>query len=226
LTISSFSKSITIALALVGSAVADLAANPIVDHFVLALSWSPSFCASSDTARQSLQCGTGRRFAFVVHGLWPQYWDETPEYCRTAESWIPDDLIAEMLPIMPSKRLIIHQWRKHGTCTALSMEDYFDLTRTLFSKVKIPARYLSPRDPLTTTSHEIIADFVKTNRGLTPGMIEIVCTSRKKPARLTELRICFSAAGRFTQCSPRAGDNCQAETLMLPPAMGNTYRQQ
>jgi ribonuclease T2 len=219
-------KSITIALALVGSAAADVAANPVVDHFVLALSWSPSFCASAEAAHQSLQCGAGRRFAFVVHGLWPQYRDEWPEYCRTAETWIPDDLIAELLPIMPSKRLIIHQWKKHGACSALSMKDYFGFTRTLFGKIKIPARYLSPLAPVTTTPHAIIADFIKTNRGLAPGMIEIVCASKRKPARLTELRICFSAAGRFTQCSPRTGDNCQTETLVLPPVTGTRYRQQ
>jgi ribonuclease T2 len=226
LTIASLLRSAAVALALAGSAAAVLAANPLVDRFILALSWSPSFCASSDAGRQPLQCGAGRRFAFVVHGLWPQYRAGQRQFCRTAETWIPEDQIAEMLPIMPSKRLIIHQWRKHGTCTALSMEDYFDFTRTLFGKIRIPARYLLPSDPVTTTPHAIIADFIKTNRGLAPDMIEIVCTSKKKPARLTELRICFSAAGRFAQCSPRAGDNCQAETLVLPPVRGMRYPQQ
>jgi ribonuclease T2 len=209
-------RSATVALALAVSAAAVLAANPLVDRFVLALSWSPSFCASSDAALQPLQSGAGRRLAVVVHGLWPQYRAGQRQFCRTAE-WIPEDRIAEMLPIMPSKRLIIHQWRKHGTCTALSMEDYFDFTRTLFGKVKIPARYLLPRDPVTATPREIIDDFIKTNRGLAPEMIEVLCTSKRKPARLTELRICFSAAGRFAQCSPRAGSSCRAGILVLPP---------
>ena len=45
------------------------------DFYVLALSWSPSFCEANaerggGTADQ--QCGE-RPFSFVVHGLWPQY---------------------------------------------------------------------------------------------------------------------------------------------------------
>src|SRR5688572_25487595 len=49
------------------------AASPPIDYFVLALSWSPTFCASEQAAGERLQCGTGRKYAFVVHGLWPQY---------------------------------------------------------------------------------------------------------------------------------------------------------
>jgi ribonuclease T2 len=45
--------------------------DPPIDHFVLALSWSPSFCALPEAADEVLQCAAGRRFAFVVHGLWP-----------------------------------------------------------------------------------------------------------------------------------------------------------
>src|SRR5258707_1025583 len=46
------------------------------DFYVLALSWSPSYCEAAqerapDRAPDQ-QCG-GRPFSFVVHGLWPQY---------------------------------------------------------------------------------------------------------------------------------------------------------
>jgi ribonuclease T2 len=45
------------------------------DFYVLALSWSPTFCqASAERGRQvSDQCGAERPYSFVVHGLWPQY---------------------------------------------------------------------------------------------------------------------------------------------------------
>ena len=42
------------------------------DYYVLALSWSPSFCEASGergTPPQQ-QCGA-RAYSFVVHGLWP-----------------------------------------------------------------------------------------------------------------------------------------------------------
>jgi ribonuclease T2 len=191
--------------------------DPPIDHFVLALSWSPSFCALPEAADEVLQCTAGRRFAFVVHGLWPQYRNGWPQYCQSSPQWVSDDQIAEMLPLMPSKPLIIQQWRKHGTCSALAIEAYFDLTQELFEKVRIPARYVSPLAPLTTTPQALVSDFLNANRGLAPEMMKVICTSNGRRARLDELRICFAPSGRFTQCRPRSGNNCRAETLMLPP---------
>jgi ribonuclease T2 len=208
---------IALHLVLAGTAQAD---RPPVDHFVLALSWSPSFCATPDAADEVLQCGNGSRFAFIVHGLWPQYRKGSAENCPTTQRWIPEEQIAEMLPIMPSKSLIIHQWRKHGTCSALSPRNYFALTRDLYEKIRIPALFLTPDAPLTTTRREIISEFLHANPGLQPGMIEVACT-RGRRARLTELRICFTRAGRFTQCRPRRRSDCRSETLVLPPVNGH-----
>jgi ribonuclease T2 len=200
------------------------AASPPIDYFVLALSWSPTFCASEQAAGERLQCGTGRKYAFVVHGLWPQYRKGWPEYCKNRQTRVPEEQIAEMLPIMPSKRLIIHEWRKHGTCSNLSMEDYFDLTRVLFERIRIPARFLSPLAPVTISPAGLISDFVKTNRGLAPEMMVVDCTQGGRSARLSELRICFSDDGRFAQCRARPSDNCAAEMLVLPPIKTNPNR--
>ncbi|MEA2988629.1 MAG: ribonuclease, partial [Alphaproteobacteria bacterium] len=53
------------------------------DYYVLALSWSPSFCeVSAERGRdQNEQCGP-RPYSFVVHGLWPQYEKGFPEFCQ------------------------------------------------------------------------------------------------------------------------------------------------
>ena len=50
---------------------------------MLALSWSPTYCASPAGANDNSQCAPGRRFAFVVHGLWPQYDKGWPQDCPT-----------------------------------------------------------------------------------------------------------------------------------------------
>ena len=70
------------------------------------------------------QCGGARAFSFIVHGLWPQYRRGWPDYCDVDTAYVPEELIGEMLDIMPSRRLIIHQWRKHGTCSGLDPDDY------------------------------------------------------------------------------------------------------
>ncbi len=208
-----------LALALAAGA-ADLKADvqPPFDHYVLALSWSPTYCSSSAGGSDGTQCGSSKRFAFVVHGLWPQYRVGWPEFCMAREKFVSEEQIAGMLPIMPSPRLVVHQWRKHGTCSGLSMAGYFTLTRSLFASVRIPARYLSPTAPIDTTAGEIASDFVKSNRGLDSSMISVSCRGGSDRARLSEVAICFSAAGRFTPCGVNERRRCKASGLVLPPA--------
>ena len=129
------------------------------DYYALALSWSPTYCGSEAGQADRQQCGSGRPYAFVVHGLWPQYERGWPENCRVRETWVPDGIIGAMLDIMPSKKLIIHEWRKHGGCSGLRMQGYFRLTRDLFGKLRIPARYLSPQAVIMTTPQELVERF-------------------------------------------------------------------
>lgn len=190
------------------------------DYYTLALSWSPTYCASDAGKDDRQQCGLGRAYAFVVHGLWPQYARGWPEHCRLRERWVPDGLIDTMLDIMPSKKLIIHEWRKHGSCSGLGIQPYFDLTRQLFEKVRIPARYLSPRAPVVTTPGEIVSDFLKTNRDLEADMLSVQCGNSRGAARLAELRVCFGKNGNFQSCGINERRQCRAERLVLPPVRG------
>ena len=116
-------------LSLVPAARADAPKPDWFDYYVLALSWSPSYCAGEAGQNDSQQCAPGRRFAFVIHGLWPQFAKGWPEYCATREAWVPQKLIEGMMDVMPSKKLIIHEWKKHGTCSGLSQADYFSSAR-------------------------------------------------------------------------------------------------
>ncbi len=152
------------------------------DYYVRALSWSPTYCASPSGRGDFRQCGTGRRYSFVVHGLWPQYQSGWPSYCRTRMRYVPNARIREMLPVMPSKRLIIHQWRKHGSCTGLSQKDYFGQTRELFARFQVPARYVAPSRTLLTTPKELVHDFVTTNLWLKQEMLSVQCGRQRDRA--------------------------------------------
>ena len=187
------------------------------DYYVLALSWSPTYCAGAPDRRDEQQCRPGRGYAFVVHGLWPQYWRGWPSYCPTENRWVPSKQIRAMLDIMPSKRLVIHEWKKHGTCSGLDQRSYFSLTRELFDKMKIPARYLSPNKLVRISPRQLIADFVKTNKGMGRDMLMVDCGNRRGTARLRELRICFTRNGEFMRCGGNEKRQCRAETLIMPP---------
>src|SRR5215204_2400389 len=77
------------------------------DFYVLALSWSPSFCEAaaerSAGRAPAAQCGE-RPYSFVVHGLWPQYEKGFPEYCEQPAPKLDRGLVSSMLDLMPNPR--------------------------------------------------------------------------------------------------------------------------
>jgi ribonuclease T2 len=84
------------------------------DYYAVALSWSPSYCA---TNRDPDQCDAGRKLGFVLHGLWPQFEAGYPEECSREQ--LPGAVRGRYAAIYPSEKLIGHEWKKHGTCSGL-----------------------------------------------------------------------------------------------------------
>lgn len=194
------------------------------DYYTLVLSWSPTYCASQPSNNSDPQCrrssGT-RPYAFVLHGLWPQYERGYPEYCRTRERpFVPRRIIDGMLDIMPSPRLVIHEYRKHGVCSGLDPEDYYALSRRLFEKVKIPQRFISPAAPFFISPGEVADAFMQANPDLKYDMFGIEC--RGSGSRLREVRICFSREGEFRTCGSNEHQRrlCSASRMYVPPVRG------
>jgi ribonuclease T2 len=187
------------------------------DFYVLALSWSPSFCEeAAERGRGAVeQCG-GRPYSFVVHGLWPQYERGFPEFCQVPAPRLDRNIISSMLELMPSTRLVLHEWDRHGTCSGLSPRDYFEGVRRARAATKIPVEYLDLKAPRTVTPDEVETAFVKANPGLTPGGIAVVCNSR----RLSEVRICLTKELGFRDCEQVDRRACRRDKLIMPPMRG------
>jgi ribonuclease T2 len=191
------------------------------DYYALVLSWSPSHCSGLPRDGYDPQCDRrdGKRYSFVLHGLWPQYAPKGwPKDCPVrGRPFVPRPLINSMLDIMPSDKLVIHEYRKHGTCSGLEPAQYFDLSRRLFSKVRIPDGYLNPMDAQFISPGDLIGDFLKANPWLKPDMIAVDCGGPGN--RLTDVRICFSKDGQPTTCSRNEDQRrmCSAPKMHLPP---------
>src|SRR5690349_15721016 len=99
------------------------------DFYVLSLSWSPSYCEAEGEEANRQQCSTARPYAFVVHGLWPQFERGFPESCRTDEPDVSNATLRTLYDIMPAAGLIRHEWKKHGSCSGLDQDDYFAVLR-------------------------------------------------------------------------------------------------
>src|SRR5262245_24189267 len=187
------------------------------DFYVLALSWSPSFCeaASERGTPPQQQCGA-RPHSFVVHGLWPQYEKGFPEYCQRDAPFVKDAVISSMLDLMPARALVIHEWKTHGTCSGLGPGAYFETVRKARAVVKIPQEYLDVRNLLTVTHGEVEQAFIKANPGLTGKAMAVTCDTR----RLREVRICLGKDFQFRNCPEIDRRACRREKLVMPPVRG------
>jgi ribonuclease T2 len=195
------------------------------DYYVMSLSWSPSYCANARPGgRDDQQCAPrgGKRFSFVLHGLWPQFERGWPQDCKTADNgFVPRPVANRMLDIMPSEKLVFHEYRKHGTCAGLGIDGYFDLARKLHDKVKIPERYQNVNDPrLTVAPDEMIAEFVTANPGLSRDMIVVKCGGPGN--RMEEVRVCFDREGKYRACGKNEDQRkaCNAPRMYVPPVRG------
>lgn len=188
------------------------------DFYVLALSWSPSFCASSHerTGRAPQpQCGE-RPYSFVVHGLWPQYERGFPRDCQVPAPRLPRNVMTSMLDLMPSPRLVYNQWDRHGTCSGLAADAYFGAVRKARETMKIPAQFQDVKAPLAVTPDEVEEAFVAANPGLTRNAIAVSCDR----TRLSEVRICMTREFRFRDCGEVDRRACRAGKLTMPPVRG------
>ena len=210
-----------------GAALAQRNEAGVFDYYVLALTWSPTYCVEAGDDRDDPQCDrrrNGRPYAFVLHGLWPQYERGSPRECRSADrGWVPGPVADRMLDIMPSKRLVFSQYRRHGTCSGLGVDGYFKLSRQLYEKVTIPPRYVGVKDErMTVGVAELIDDFLKANPGLKPDMMSVQCGGAGH--RLKEVRVCFAKSGEFRACGRNEDQRrlCSAERMYVPPVRGGT----
>jgi ribonuclease T2 len=189
------------------------------DYYILALSWSPSYCeARQDRARnrsRERQCD-GRPFSFVVHGLWPQYDRGFPSYCQVPPPRLDRNIVGSMLDLMPSPRLIFHEWDQHGTCSGLSQRAYFDAVRKARAAVKIPPEYVELESSTSVTPREVADAFLKANPGLSPRAISVFCDR----TWLTEVRICLGKDLLFRDCTETRRHACRLDRARMPAVRG------
>lgn len=181
------------------------------NHYILALSWSPSYCADRGDSDPA-QCQRDRPFAFVLHGLWPQAEGSYPLNCQTSDA-PDDDLVQSMLDIMPSDRLVTHEWQQHGSCTGSSPKDYFALSRKAFQSIRIPADYVNLAKAKSVQGSAVSAAFMASNKGLSADGISVRCRDN----RLSEVWICLDADLKPRPCSASVKDYCSTRDLNVPP---------
>ncbi|MBX3568186.1 MAG: ribonuclease [Rhizobiaceae bacterium] len=193
-----------------------VAAGGGFDFYVLTLSWSPSYCEAEGDDANRQQCASGRPYAFVVHGLWPQFERGYPSDCRVKERDVDEATLRGLYDIMPSAGLIRHQWRKHGSCSGLSQSDYFRMLRRAREFVAIPAAFRRLDAYRTVSPDEVERAFIAANPGIEPDGIAATCDRRL----LREVRICMTKGLEYRACPDVDRQSCRRDTVVMPPVRG------
>ena len=172
------------------------------DYYLLALSWSPEFCQSAAGHQPGKQLQCTAKLGFVVHGLWPQFNNHDYPHDCGSEADVPPQVAAiaeNAVPPMPpgDQELFNHEWSKHGTCSGLSMTEYFTAIKTSAEKVKIPELLKAPQNSLALDAKSIAAAFISVNPGLTEEMLNI---ETDRQGNISGVQICFSKQLSFQPC--------------------------
>lgn len=181
------------------------------DYYVMALSWSPSWCEIEGDARDAEQCDTD--LGWSLHGLWPQFHRGYPCYCNTVERAPSRRETGEMADIMGSGGLAWHQWKKHGVCTGLSSSAYFDLSRRAYNSVKRPDVFRKLDKEVKLPATLIEEAFIKANPQFEPDMLTVTCRDR----RIQEVRVCLSKDLDPVPCGQDVVKDCTLQDALFAP---------
>lgn len=183
------------------------------DYYVMALSWTPSWCALEGDARGSEQCDARHDHGWTLHGLWPQFHRGWPSYCRTPHRSPSRGQTAAMADIMGSGGLAWHQWKKHGVCSGLDAQAYFKLSREAYGSVTRPPVFRKLQDPVKVPASVVEQAFLEANPALEPDMITITCRQN----RIQEARICLSKDLEPVPCGQDVIRDCRMTDALLDP---------
>ncbi len=172
-----------------------------IGGYTLAITWSPQYCRDPK-GDSRFQCGSGNRFGFTLHGLWPDgVGKDWPQYCRPT-AILPQPVVRRHICATPSAQLMQHEWAKHGTCmTGYSPSRYFTQSNGLYHRLRFPdMNALSRRGALT--AGDLASAMAAANRGMTADMMRVTAT---RDGWLDEIWICLNKAFRYTRCPVHQG---------------------
>ncbi len=183
------------------------------DYYVLALSWSPNWCEVEGDAKGSDQCDPRHDHGWVMHGLWPQFHRGWPSYCRTVEQAPTRRMTSEMADIMGTSGLAWHQWKKHGTCSGLSAQGYFDLSRQAYEQIERPAIFRKLDKTIKLPASVVEDAFLSANTNLDRDSLTITC----RDGHIQEARICLSRDLSPVPCGRDVIRDCQLKDALFTP---------
>lgn len=181
----------------------------VFDYYVLALSWSPTYCVLEGSPDDD-QCEGG--FGWILHGLWPQHEEGWPSWCHAQGRDPSRRETAGMADITGSVGLASHAWEKHGTCSGLSSADYFALSRKAYEAVTIPLDLAAPQRREEVAALEVERAFLAANPALDRDQVTVTC----QQGYIDEIRLCLTRDLEPRRCGDDVLRDCRQQAVLEP----------
>ncbi len=215
------------------------------DHYVLALSWHPAFCANhSEMPECEKEKNKNKRFkGLSLHGLWPSMKndpDHTFAYCGVPKKIVEKDkdrkwcsmpmlnLSREvrkgMSKQMPGSKSCLHrhEWYKHGSCTDLSPDSYFSLSEKFVDEIGKSRlnRYLVKMSGKTVEKTDLKKEIAEQFGEQALNYISFQCEKNKENWIFSEIRIYLSKESdngtiKFPKGNVDREENCPEKFKLL-----------
>lgn len=182
------------------------------DYYVMALSWSPSWCDLEGHAREAAQCDPAADTGWILHGLWPQYERGWPSDCPSSQPDPSRRMTGAMADIMGSGGLAWYQWKKHGRCAGLHPMDYFALSREAFDAVVKPPVFRRLEEDVRLPASVVEEAWLEANPSLKPDMLTVTC----RDGYVQEVRLCLTKGLVPRYCGGDVVRDCTLERALLP----------
>lgn len=183
------------------------------DYYVMALSWTPSWCAAEGDARGSEQCDADTGFGWTLHGLWPQFEQGWPSYCRTNERNPSRSDTAAQARLFGTSGLAWHQWNKHGRCTGLSSDDYYHLSQLAYDRVERPEIFRRLDETYRFPASIVEDAFLEANPDLEADGLTVTC----RDGFIREVRICLTGGLEPRACGRDVRRDCTLSDARMDP---------
>lgn len=173
----------------------------MADAYVLAMSSQSGFCETYGYEAGKPECRNVPKNAYhakhlTLHGLWPNQDSCGPRYgfcaarprdnhCDYPPLELDPQVATALKKVMPSYQynscLERHEWNKHGTCSALEMNDYFTTAMRLAKEVDDSAfgRYVTEHQGETVSLSQLRAHIDKAFGAVNAGKIYLGCAQGK-----------------------------------------------
>jgi len=221
--------------------------DSLFDYYVLSMSYQPEFCYLH---RHEMFSGCEKPNEFwkgslTIHGLWPQRRDGTwPSTCSNEkfdESTLSDLGRERFATFWPNVKVSMgspgftsfweHEWTKHGTCSGLTQDNYFNTALTHFLPTPdIVEEYYGRGESILTKDLENAYIHDDDNGDVSKkNHVVLVCSRNGK--YLSEVRICVGknsdgSASRRIMCEPSVikEGNCDDEIFIPKFYIDNAWQ--